>query len=112
MSFLKKYKIVLLPLILYLVYTLVAKPLLYPKYSFLGNHDFKQGNWLLIKGHYGDSIQYIITDPTKLISLQEKWMFHKSDRSFATTGGYNIDLYNDTDRVLFSDIINDLVNHF
>lgn len=77
------------------------------KVKILENYDFDKGNWVLMKGIYGDSVQYIITDVNVLNKLKEDWVLYKTEKEFATTGGYNVALYSDKGRMMIMDIIND-----
>ena len=73
----------------------------------LDKYDFHEGEWVLIKGYYGDSIQYIMTDVNALNDLKDDWVLYKSSQNFATTGGYNVGLYHNKSRKMYMDIIND-----
>lgn len=90
-----------------LLYLIFFTSIFKQKEQLLKNYDFDKGSWFLVKGHYNDSIQYLIDDVKILNELKDKWVLNKSDDNFATTGGYNIELYKNSERVMFMDIIND-----
>lgn len=73
----------------------------------LEEFEFSNGDWKLTKGYSGDSVQYVITDRAELEKIKDEWVLTATDRNFATTGGYNILLYKDGERVLFMDLIID-----
>lgn len=79
----------------------------YGKVKILDEFDFSQNEWLLVKGYHGDSVQYIISDPSKLESLKDNWVLCNTDRNFATTGGYCVYMYKNQERVLTMDLIID-----
>ena len=81
--------------------------LFYGKVKILDEFDFSQNEWLLVEGYQGDSVQYIIYDPSKLESLKDNWVLCNTDRNFATTGGYCVYMYKNQERVLTMDLIID-----
>jgi len=89
-----------------LIWLIFFSSILKKKVTILERFDFNKGSWILVKGS-DDSIRYIIYDKNTLNKLKDKWILYKSDENFASTGGYNIELFNDSDRVMFMDIIND-----
>lgn len=77
------------------------------KIAILENYQFNEGNWVLLKGYHRDSIQYAITDETILDALKQEWILKETSSNFATTGGYVVELFNDGERKMYMDIIND-----
>ncbi len=77
------------------------------KIAILENYPFNEGNWVLIKGYHRDSIQYAITDEIILDALKQEWILEETSSNFATTGGYVVELFNDGERKMYMDIIND-----
>lgn len=77
------------------------------KIAILENYQFNEGNWVLLKGYHRDSIQYAITDKTILDALKQEWILKETSSNFATTGGYVVELFNDGERKMYMDIIND-----
>jgi len=73
----------------------------------LEEFDFSQGEWKLEKGYDGDSIRYVITDPSELENLKNEWVLSSADRIFGTTGGYCVSLFHDGKRVFVMDLIID-----
>ncbi len=103
----RPYSIFIILLFGFLIYAYFYTGLFKSKVLILDKYDFDQGKWILLKGYYEDEIQYIITDPAVLNKIKDSWVFYKSDRNFATTGGYIVDLYSETGRAMTMDIIND-----
>jgi hypothetical protein len=82
--------------------------LFYPKaIRVLDEFDLSNGEWKLIKGYHSDSVQYVITDVSELERLKDEWVLSPTDRHFATTGGYNVELYKNGERVFYMDLIID-----
>jgi hypothetical protein len=104
----RKYlKYIIIGLIGCLIYLIFFSSIFKEKVKILERYNFNKGLWFIVKGYYNDSIQYVIDDRDILNKLKDKWTLYKSDDNFATTGGYNIELYNDSGRVMLMDIIND-----
>jgi len=104
----RKYlKYIIIGLLGCLIYLIFFSSIFKERVKILERYNFNNGSWFIVKGYYNDSIQYVIDDKDILNKLKDKWTLYKSDDNFATTGGYNIEIYNDSGRVMFMDIIND-----
>ncbi len=77
------------------------------KVNILENYNFNKGNWFIVKGYADDTVQYVLENKETLNNLKNEWNLSKSDDNFATTGGYNISIYNNSQRIMWMDIIND-----
>jgi hypothetical protein len=103
----KNYKPYLFFTIAAIIAIFIIKSIVYPEVKLLDEYNFNEGEWTLKKGNYWDSVQYIITDPNALNKLKDTWVLNKSifekEKPF-TTGGYVVDLYRGTERVLSMDI--------
>ncbi len=87
---------------------IVVYNLFYPKaIRILDECDFSEGDWKLIKGYNSDSVQYVIIDASELERLKDEWVLSPTDRRFATTGGYTVELYKNEERVFYMDLIID-----
>ena len=100
-------KYIITGIVVCLLYLIFFSSIFKQKEKILSTYNFDKGSWFLVKGYSNDSIQYLIDDVKILNELKDKWVLNKSNDNFATTGGYNIELYNDSERVMFMDIIND-----
>ena len=80
-----KRKIILITLSILVIYLVFFRSIFKEEVKILGKYNFDKGNWMLMKGYYGDSIQYIITDKSILKKLKDEWILYKSDENFATT---------------------------
>lgn len=99
------FKILSFLLVVLLFYSYFHTGLFKEKVKVLDKYNFEKGNWILIKGNSEDTMQRVLTYKNDLSKLKDSWILYKLDEEFGTTGGYVVNLYNDTGRVLSMDII-------
>ncbi|HYV94539.1 MAG TPA: hypothetical protein VE978_22390 [Chitinophagales bacterium] len=98
-------KIAILTLCGLILYSFFFTGIFKEKVKILDRYEFNEGNWLIMKGNESDSIRYVITDAVMLNKLKECWVLFKSGDNFATTGGYTVRLFKDSQQVMFMDMI-------
>jgi len=101
------YKYIIIGVTIPLIYLIFFSSIFKGEEHILKAYNFDKGSWYLVKGHYNDTVKFLIDDAKILKELKDKWVLNKSSKNFATTGGYNIELYHDSERVMHMDIIND-----
>lgn len=103
----KKYVLYIAVMLTSLATYVGVRIIFYPRVYVLEAYDFSTGRWLLKKGNYMDSVQFVITDPNILNELKSQWVLSKDrfrEIDGATTGGYIVELHNDGKRVFSMDI--------